>query len=313
MEKSAIKFSVVICTYNPVNGIFNKCLDGIATASRILAPYEILIIDNNSAEPVESRRYVRDFLEENRNAKVIIESNQGLTAARLTAIKESSGELIIFIDDDNFIDADYFSVAVDIFIQYPFIGSYSGRVTLDYDDDPEEWTRKYWGMLIYRDLDKNVWSNLLFNNDTMPNGAGLCVSRAVGDQYLRLFESGKRNFNLDRSKSSLMSGGDNDLAMCACDIGKGMGLFKDLHLKHHITSERFTIQYLSRLAYGIYFSYAILLFMRTGKVDKNTFTQRVKHLLMISIMKKKDRIIQRSCKKGLKDAIRFIESKKLEL
>jgi len=110
-----------------------------------------------------------------------------------------------------------------------------------------------------------------------------------------------------------MSGGDNDLAMCACDIGKGIGLFKDLHLKHHITADRFTLKYLTRLAYGIYFSYAMLLFMRTGKVDKNTFTQRVKHLLRISIMKRKDRIIQRSCKKGLKDAIILIESKQLEL
>ena len=313
MDKTAIKFSVVICTYNPIKGIFNKCLDGITAASAFLEPYEILIIDNNSAEPVESRRYVRDFLEKNKNTKVITELNQGLTTARLRAIKESSGELIIFVDDDNFIDANYFSTAVDIFINYPFIGSYSGRVTLDYDDDPEEWTRKYWGMLIYRHLDENVWSNIPFNNDTMPNGAGLCVSRAVADQYISLFEKGKRNFNLDRSKGSLMSGGDNDLAMCACDIGKGIGLFKDLHLKHHITADRFTLKYLTRLAYGIYFSYAMLLFMRTGKVDKNTFTKRVKHLLRISIMKRKDRIIQRSCKKGLKDAIILIESKQLEL
>ena len=126
--------------------------------------------------------------------------------------------------------------------------------------------------------------------------------------YQRLFESGKRNFNLDRSKGSLMSGGDNDLAMCACDLGKGMGLFKALHLRHHIPSKRFTLDYLSRLAYGIYFSYAMLLFMRTGRVDKETIAQRLKNLVRISIMKRKDRIIQRSCKKGLKDAIRLIQS-----
>jgi len=313
MENTSIKFSVVVCTYNPDKDIFEKCIEGIAAAAKILPPHEVLIIDNNSREAVEMMTYIRTFLGDYPGAKVIRESKQGLTSARLRGIKESSGEFIIFVDDDNFIDEDYFLVATDIFIRYPFIGAYSGQVTLEYDQEPEEWTRKYWGMLIYRNLNENVWSNQPFNNDTMPNGAGLCVSRVVAEHYLKLFEEGKRNFDLDRSKGSLMSGGDNDLAMCACDIGKGMGLFKDLHLMHYIPPERFTLQYLSRLAYGIYFSSVMLIYMRTGRVDKNTFTQRVKHLLRISTMKRKDRIIQRSCKKGLKDAIILIESKQLEL
>jgi glycosyltransferase involved in cell wall biosynthesis len=307
------KLSVIICTYNPEKRVFQKCLNCLTIASRQFQPHEILIIDNNSTEAVELLDYVKLFLELNPNAKLINESKQGLTPARIRGIRESSGELIIFIDDDNFIDENYFSVATDICNTYPFIGSFSGQVSLEYDKEPEKWTKKYWGMLIYRNLDRNVWSNQPFNNSTMPNGAGLCVSRVVAEHYLKLFEEGKRNFNLDRSKGSLMSGGDNDLAMCACDIGKGMGLFKDLHLMHYIPPERFTLQYLSRLAYGIYFSSVMLIYMRTGRVDKDTFTQRVKHLLKISTMKRKDRIIQRSCKKGLKDAIILIESKQLAL
>ena len=306
------KLSVVICTYNPDDKIFGQCLGGIIAASKRLAPHEILIIDNNSAEPVQSKEFVRDFIVQVSSAKVINETKQGLTPARLRGIKESSGDLIIFIDDDNFIDEDFFSSAVNIFVAYPFIGAYSGQVTLVYDNEPEEWTRKYRGMLIYRVLNQNVWSNIPFNNDTMPNGAGLCVTRAVAAHYFELFEQGKRNFELDRSKGSLMSGGDNDLAMCACDIGKGMGLFKDLHLRHYIPQSRFTLEYLSRLAHGIYFSYAILLYMRTGKIDKDTFARRVKHFIRISLMKRKDRIIQHSCKKGLKDAINLIERKEME-
>jgi glycosyltransferase involved in cell wall biosynthesis len=308
MKKEAVKVSVVICTYNPIDDIFRKCLETVRSASSVYAPHEILIIDNNSTVEISSRDYVKVFLEEHKNTRVLHESKQGLTPARLRGIRESSGDLIIFVDDDNFIEANFFDTAVDIFLSYPYIGAYSGQVSLEYDKQPEKWTKKYWGMLIYRPLDKDVWSNIPFNTNTMPNGAGLCIARDVGEYYLGLFQNGKRNFNLDRSKESLMSGGDNDLAMCACDIGKGMGLFKDLRLRHHIAANRFTLEYLSRLAYGIYFSYAMLLFMRTGKIDRQTFKQKMKHLLRISIMKRNDRIIQRSCKKGLTDAVKLIRS-----
>jgi glycosyltransferase involved in cell wall biosynthesis len=305
---TAVRISVVICTYNPDGRIFKQCLDAVTSAALIYTPHEILIVDNNSTEEVAEKDYVRNFLEKNSRSRVIREVTQGLTPARLRSIRETSGDLIIFVDDDNFIDADYFEAAAEIVTRCPFIGAFSGRVSLEYDTTPEAWTKKYWGMLIYRQFDKDLWSNMQFNNDTMPNGAGLCVTRDTAGHYLKLFDDGKRNFNLDRSKESLMSGGDNDLAMCACDIGKGMGLFKALHLRHFIPARRFTPAYLSRLAYGIYYSYAMLLHMRTGRVDKETFAQRIKHLIRITVMNSHDRMIQRSCKRGLREATELIQS-----
>ena len=309
MTSGHCKISVVVCTFNPVAEVFRECLKAIQNASRNFSPQEIIIIDNNSTEPISNRDFFTAFLQDLPQARVAVEQKQGLTHARLRGISESTGDLLIFIDDDNLIDDNYFSAAASIAQNYPFIGAFSGRVTLEYDKEPETWTRRYWGMLIYRDLKENAWSNLPFNNDTMPNGAGLCVTRNVARHYVKLFEEGKRNFVLDRSKGSLLSGGDNDLAMCACDIGNGMGLFKDLHLKHFIPGERFTLEYLSRLAYGIYFSFAFLQYMRTGKVDKNTFAQRTKSLIRTTIMKRNDRVIQRACIKGLNEAIRLIESR----
>lgn len=308
MERTAVKVSVVICTYNPADAVFAECLAQVQAAGAHYTPLDILIIDNNSVPAIEERPYVKTFLSENKNSRVVVELKQGLTPARIRGIKESIGDLLIFVDDDNYIDSGYFKSAAEIYLQHPFIGAFSGQVTLEYEREPAVWTKRYWGMLIYRQLDRDVWSNQHFNSDTMPNGAGLCISRDVAEHYVSLLEQGKRNFILDRSKGSLMSGGDNDIAMCACDIGKGMGLFKALHLRHYIPENRFTLAYLSKLAYGIYFSSAMLLYMRTGRIDKQTVPQRIKHLVAISVMKRKDRIIQRSCKKGLKDAIGLIES-----
>ena len=63
---------------------------------------------------------------------------------------------------------------------------------------------------------------------------------------------------LDRTGTSLLSGGDNDLAACACDVGLGMGLVSDLKLTHLIPPVRLTEDYLSRLAEGIAYSSILL-------------------------------------------------------
>ena len=304
----AVKISVIICTYNPPEDVFSKCLNSIYNANALFPPHEVLIIDNNSSEPLVNASYVKGFLQQHAFAKVMVETSQGLTPARLRGIKESSGDLLIFIDDDNFIDDNYFQAAAVIRNTHPFIGAYSGQVSLVYDREPESWTKRYWGMLIHRKLSKDLWSNQLFNNDTMPNGAGMCVTRDTADHYVTLFETGKRSFNLDRSKQSLLSGGDNDLAMCACDIGKGMGLFKDLHLQHYIPAKRFTLAYLAKLTYGIYYSYVILLYMREGRIYETTFLNRLKTLVQINMMKRNDRIIQRASRKGLEDGIRYVQT-----
>jgi glycosyltransferase involved in cell wall biosynthesis len=303
-----ISFSVIICTYNPAPGIFKKCLTAITRAAEIKKPLEVIIIDNNSSVPISKEEYINEFLHRTESARVVREEKQGLTQARLRGIKESKGQLLIFIDDDNIIDNYFFSSAVKVAQDYPFIGAFSGQVLLEYDKQPPLWTKKYWGMLVHRELTDNYWSNIIFNTDSMPCGAGLCITREVADYYYHLHESGKRNFYLDRSKGSLLSGGDNDLAMCACDIGKGMGLFKDLKLNHHIPENRFTLDYLKKLAHGIYYSTTVLQYLRTGKVDDEGLKERLKHLIRQSMRKSHDRTIQDACRKGLQDARKMIRA-----
>lgn len=301
-----ISFSVIICTYNPAVAIFKKCLTAISRAAVNKKPLEVIIIDNNSSEPLSKEDYINEFLQKNENARVVREEKQGLTQARLRGIKESKGQLLIFIDDDNLIDDNFFLAAAKIAEEYPFIGAFSGQVLLEYDKEPPLWTKRYWGMLVHRELKGNYWSNIIFNTDSMPCGAGLCIIREVADYYYHLHETGKRNFYLDRSKGSLLSGGDNDLAMCACDIGKGMGLFKELTLNHHIPENRFTLDYLKKLAHGIYYSTTVLQYLRTGQVDSEDFKERLKHLIRQSMRRSQDRAIQEACRKGLLDARKMI-------
>jgi hypothetical protein len=63
------------------------------------------------------------------------------------------------------------------------------------------------------------------------------ASSEVAVHYLDLHESGERSFQFDRNGKSLLSGGDNDLAGCACDVGFGVGLIASLKLMRLISPE----------------------------------------------------------------------------
>jgi len=63
---------------------------------------------------------------------------------------------------------------------------------------------------------------------------------------------------MDRAGQSLVSGGDNDLAACAIDVGLACGVISSLRVKHLIPPERLTEDYLLRLIEGVSYSSLIL-------------------------------------------------------
>jgi glycosyltransferase involved in cell wall biosynthesis len=246
--------SVILCTYNPRWDYFKQSLAGLSAQRLPRGEWELVIVDNRSEESIADRV----DLSWHPKARVVREETVGLTGARLRGIRESTGELLVFVDDDNVLDPDFLEVTLCTMEDRPFLGSWSGQCRPGFEQSPPEWTRRYWGNLVIREFDHDIWSNLPRLPDSMPCGAGLCVRRRVALRYLELHESGKRSFQFDRNGRALLSGGDNDLAGCACDIGLGVGLIAALKLTHLIAPERLTEDYLTRLAEGIHFSSTLL-------------------------------------------------------
>jgi hypothetical protein len=255
----AVSLSVIICTHNPRSDYFGRTLEALRAQILPFEKWEMLVIDNHSKWPVQERF---DF-GWHPGARVVREDKLGLTPARLRGIAEAQGDLLVFVDDDNVLDPDFLDTALRIAAERPFLGSWSGQCRPCFEEQPAEWTRRYWGNLVIRQFDTDVWSNLPRLVDTMPCGAGLCIRRDVARHYLALNQAGQRSVQLDRTGTSLLSGGDNDLAACACDVGLGVGLVSALKLTHLIPPVRLTEDYLTRLAEGIAYS-AILLDRERG-------------------------------------------------
>lgn len=249
-----IDVSVIVCTHNPRADYLAATVESLRGQSLPTDRWEFVLVDNASAP---DRRPATD-LAWHPAGRLVREDELGLTPARLRGIREAHGALLVFVDDDNVLDPDYLDTALRIAADHPFLGAWSGACRPGFDAPPPEWTRRYWGNLVIREVPRDVWSNLPREAATMPCGAGLCVRQEVAAHYLALHEAGGRRFVLDRAGDSLVSGGDNDLAACACDVGLGVGLFGALGLTHLIPPARLTVDYLARLAEGIQFSSLLL-------------------------------------------------------
>jgi glycosyltransferase involved in cell wall biosynthesis len=303
------KFSVIICSYNPDGFVFKKCLNSINSACDQYKPYEIIIVDNNSSTPISNEGYVKEFIRNNSNARIVIEKKQGLTPARLRGIEEANGEILVFIDDDNWVKADFFKKGVDIASKFRHIGSWSGQVNLHFEEKPEEWTRRYWGLLVFRELEQDRWSNFPHLTETMPCGAGLFVRKTVADHYHKLHKTGKRDIQLDRSGESLFSGGDNDLAACACDIGLGVGLFHELVLEHYIPSKRLKKDYLIKLAEGIAASSIVFRSFRGELPVKPSLKTLLANRIRLTMKTKMDRCFYAAVLKGEKNGREILRAR----
>jgi glycosyltransferase involved in cell wall biosynthesis len=294
--------SVVLCTHDPRPDYLGRTLEGLRAQTLAPGSWELLVVDNRSEPPLSGRLDLTGLP----GARIVREDTLGLTPARLRAIAEAGGRLLVFVDDDNVLDPDYLERAAAVADGSPHLGAWSGQCRPQFESSPPEWTRRYWGNLVIREFDRDVWSNLPRLAQTMPCGAGLCVRREVARRYLQLHEAGQRKVQLDRTGESLLSGGDNDLAACACDLGLGVGLISALRLTHQIPPARLTRDYLVRLAYGIAYSGALLDDARGVALPGRSRARRLVDGIRLMLLREPHRSIQQAVLRARKDAERML-------
>jgi glycosyltransferase involved in cell wall biosynthesis len=246
--------SVVICTHNPRKDVLEKALQALSMQTLAPAHWDLLIIDNDSAEPVEG--WVRAPW--CKNMRVIRESERGINFARTRGLREARGDLVLFVDDDNVLEANYLATALRIGSEHPQLGIWGGIIELEFEVKPPSWIDLYRPLLAERLVERDVWSNLIFDGDSTPITAGCCLRRELAQAFVRRMENLPAEFRLGRRGSQLTNCEDIDLAWTVCQYGWGMGLFRGLRLKHLIPPGRLEEDYLLRLSEGTAYSFILL-------------------------------------------------------
>jgi len=246
----APKLSVIICTHNPRRAHLTAVMNALRQQTLDASAWELLVVDNASSAPVANWL----SLDWHPRGRVVREETAGLTHARLRGIAESRASLLVFVDDDNVAAADYLQQAGELAERHPTLGIWSGRIDLEFEKPPPEWTRKYWPFLVQRPVEHAAMTQVMRLDEPLPVGAGLCVRREVASAYAAAANESALRRRLGRCGAALGAAEDTDMALLACALGWQRGVFPELRMKHLIPPERLTEDYLVRLTEGILFS-----------------------------------------------------------
>lgn len=234
--------SVIICTHNPRKEYLDQTLNGLEEQDLPKEEWELVVVDNASDEPVGDRWN----LDWHPNGRIIVEPELGLTPARVRGIRETTADLLLYVDDDLVLDRDYLINVIDISKEYPFLGIWGGNLRGGYEVQPPESIMRYIERLAVREVSKIRWSNIRLW-ETTPSGAGMAVRRSVAQEYAdEALQNPLKKF-LSRKGESLSSGGEIDIAYRAIGMGYGSGLFPQLSATHLLPAHRLTESYMLRL------------------------------------------------------------------
>ncbi|KAF0094497.1 MAG: glycosyl transferase family protein [Puniceicoccaceae bacterium 5H] len=236
------RIAVILCTRNPRPDYLERVLRALREQTLPRSQWEFCLVDSASDAPLSE---VLGLLW-HPSAQIVRVEQPGLTPARLAGFAATTADLIVLVDDDNVLAPDYLEQAVAIGEQYTWLGAWGGNVQLIFEEEPPVWLHRYRHLLAERKVYQIRWSND-YLHAPVPCGAGMVVRRQVAEAYRRATVEDPARQELDRSGDSLLSDGDTDLALMACDLGLGLGAFPMLGLQHLIPARRLTLDYIVEL------------------------------------------------------------------
>lgn len=225
-----------------------RVLDALALQTLSHQEWELILVDNASDTDLASEI----DLACHPNARIVREATLGLTAARLRGIQEATGEVLIFVDDDNVLHKEYLQHAIALFQTHPKLGAIGGKSLPDFETPPEPWIRLFWGCLALRDFGETAQiyqfdQAAKQHPEFAPVGAGMVLRRSAAEQYRDRISTDPKRQKFDRTGASLQSGGDCDINLTLLGLGWAVGYFPQLELLHLIPADRVTTEYLARL------------------------------------------------------------------
>ena len=100
-----MKFSIIVPIYN-VEKYIEKCLDSIS--QQAFGDFEVICVNDGTLD--DSITYVIDKMKNDKRFKLFNKQNGGLSDARNFGIRESSGEYLVFLDSDDFLEKNLLSL-----------------------------------------------------------------------------------------------------------------------------------------------------------------------------------------------------------
>ncbi len=247
-------FSIIICTYNPDVRLLKRAMNSII---QLVIPdvcqVECIIIDNNSTNNFSNDIEIKSLMSKFR---LIMEPRQGLSNARIKGVDNANGDIIIFVDDDNELAANYLIGLKCLFEQYQQVAVWGpGIINVDFIDGADSWIVKNMrGMFQYRQNKQTRFGSEQGWPNYYPAGSGLVIKKNVFELYQQQYKEGKLTIT-GRKGEDLSSGEDSQIIWTAVKNGMSVGTSDLLSLNHIITKQRTSLEYIVKLNFNIAYSF----------------------------------------------------------
>ena len=233
--------SVIVCTYNRARYII-RCLETLTKTH--CRDYEVIVVDNNSSDG--TAEFVKSFLKDRPDlpVKYVFEPAQGLSNARNRGMKEAGGEVFVFLDDDAFVVGDYISNIEAFLFSYPDVAAFGGPIEPLFDDCKRPKWLCRWSMswISAYDLGTEVRE---FGDNAFPFGGNSGVRRDIVERI------GQFNPDLGRKGGNMDAGEEKDFYKRIRALGGDIVYCPDMRIRHVITENRTTLEYVDRFADGV--------------------------------------------------------------
>ena len=245
------RLSVLLSTHNSDPGRLERALNGLFAQTLPVNDWELVVVDNNSVPPLDTASLA---LARHPHARLVREERLGLIYGRISGIKNSTGELIVFCDDDTILDRSYLQSAIVVFSENPMLGAAIGKSLPEFQVSPPSWVNEFLGCLGLWDhgaqpLFQSTWDG---NYPRFAGGGGGAVFRRTAlTEVLSAYPQQGEAQIIGRSGKSLASGEDNHIVLSLLKKGWTICYIPDLKMTHLIPSPRLTRKYLGRLNHGI--------------------------------------------------------------
>jgi len=258
-----MKLSVIICTYNRDKYIYNV-LKSIAENDFSPEKFEIILVNNNSTDNTESecKRFRSDFPQT--EFHYFVETNQGLSYARNRGIKEATGDILIYVDDDAAVQKEYLQAYYDFFEQHSQAMAAGGPIIPVYETQKPKWMSHFTLPMMTGHLYKGN-RVLEFKGGEYPIGANTAYRKSVFEKV------GLFNVDLGRKGESLMGAEEKDIFDKMRSLGMKYYYLPGAILHHFISDARLTDDYFNRLTYSIGKSER----MRTKAISQWKYAKRI--------------------------------------
>jgi glucosyl-dolichyl phosphate glucuronosyltransferase len=234
--------SVIISTFNRAR-FLPVCFESLKNQTINKDAFEIILIDNNCTD--NTAQICKDFSDNNKDIKFryFIETNQGLSFARNRGIKESSGDIVTFLDDDAYADSDFIKKIDEFMKNNQNAVSVGGKILLHFETISPKWLNKYLASLLgYFNPSDDVFR---FNKKNYPRGSNMTFRKDVFEKI------GYFNTNLGRKGGNLEGSEEKDLYSRLYSINGAVFYLPQALVYHVIPDERTKSDFIRRQAIGV--------------------------------------------------------------